>query len=149
MPNITLVDDLGNPLRFSPAIVGYQLPITPLPDVLMIDNFNGTVIDTVSRWQSPVLAGTGTMTQASGNLVTTLGTTASNAAAISTIENFEPSIGAITAGALIQTEASPSINTNRCFWLLYPSRKFHSCYSSTRRLCLGVRYQWQLRCEHL
>jgi len=115
MANATLVDDLGNALRFAPAIVGYQLPITPLPDVLMIDNFNGTVIDTVSRWQSPVLAGAGTMTQVSGNLVTTLGTTASNGAAISTIENFEPSIGAITVGALIQTEASPSINTNRCF----------------------------------
>jgi hypothetical protein len=114
-PYSRLLDALGNPINFVTAIGGYQLPITPLPDILLADNFNGTVIDTVNRWQAPVLAGAGTMTQAGGNLVTTLGTTASNGAAITSIESFEPSIGGLIAGALLQTEAIPATNTNRCF----------------------------------
>lgn len=115
IPSGSLVDANGNPLLFVPSAGGYQLPITPLPDVLLNDNFNGSVIDTANRWQSPVIAGTGTMTQAGGSLVTTLGTTASNAAAISSLESFEPSIGSVTAGVLLQTEAAPATNTNRCF----------------------------------
>ena len=115
MPAVTLIDANNNPLNFVPTVGGYQLPITPLPDVLLTDNFNGTTIDTVNRWQTPVTAGTGTMTQAGGNLVTTLGTTASNAAAITSIESFEPSIGSMIVGALLQIEASPGLNTNRCF----------------------------------
>jgi len=113
-PNV-VSDSNGNSLTLVPSAAGFQFPITPVPDVLLIDNFNGTTIDTTYRWQTPVTAGTGTMTQSGGNLVTTLGTTASNGAAISSIENFEPSIGAITVGALLQTEASPATNTNRCF----------------------------------
>lgn len=114
-PPSAFSDVNGNALTFVPAIAGFQLPITPLADVLLTDNFNGTTIDTANRWLAPVVAGAGTMTQAGGNLVTTLGTTASNGAAIASIENFEPSIGGLTSGALLQTEAAPSINTNRCF----------------------------------
>jgi hypothetical protein len=82
-------DAKGNNLQFVGAPGGYQLPVLPIPTILMSDNFNGTTIDTVNRWQTPVVAGSGTMTQAGGNLVTTCGTTASNAAAITTIESFE------------------------------------------------------------
>jgi hypothetical protein len=115
MPTATLLDANNNALTFVPTAGGYQLPITPLPDIMLIDNFNGTVIDVVNRWQTPVVAGSGTMTQVGGSLVTTLGTTANNAASITSIENFEPSIGSMTAGALVQIEASPGLNTNRCF----------------------------------
>lgn len=115
MGNATLVDVNGNTLNFVPSAGGYQFPITPLPDVLLTDNFNGTTIDTTNRWLTPVVAGTGAMTQAGGSLVTTLGTTVSNGAAITSIETFEPSIGSLTAGALLQTEAAPGTNTNRCF----------------------------------
>jgi hypothetical protein len=80
----------------------------------MADNFNGTTIDTVNRWQTPVTAGAGAMTQAGGALVTTNSTTANNAAAISSIENFEPTIGTILGGGLLTIEASPTTNTNRC-----------------------------------
>jgi hypothetical protein len=108
-------DANGNALIFAQTPGGYQMPITPLPDVLLSDNFNGTTIDTVYRWQTPVTAAGGTMTQAGGALVTTLGTTASAAASITSIENFEPSIGNQSVGTLLNIEAAPATNTNRCF----------------------------------
>jgi len=96
------------------SINGYQLNVAPIATVLFGDNFNGTTIDTVSRWSAPVLAGTGTMTQASGNLIATVGTTASNGAAINTQETFEPFAGGVLAGSLLNLEAAPGLNTNRC-----------------------------------
>lgn len=111
----TTSDSSGNNIALVPSALGFLLPITPQPDCLLIDNFNGTTIDTVNRWLSPVLAGGGTMTQAGGALVATLGTTASNGAAISSIENYEPSIGAINPACLMAVEAAPGINTNRCY----------------------------------
>jgi hypothetical protein len=111
----TLSDSVGNQLTFATTPGGFQLPITPLPDVLFSDLFNGATIDTVYRWQSPVTAAGGTMTQAAGSLVTTLGTTVSAAAAITTIESFEPTIGSMEAGTLLSIEAAPATNTNRCF----------------------------------
>jgi hypothetical protein len=97
------------------AIGGYQQSITPLPSILLSDNFNGTTIDTTNRWVTPVTAGTGTMTQATGGLIATTGTTASNAAAITSIETFEPNIGNLVGGTLLSIEAAPGLNTNRCF----------------------------------
>lgn len=97
------------------AIGGYQQSITPLPSVLLSDNFNGTTIDTTNRWVSPVVAGTGTMTQATGSLIATTGTTASNGAAITSIESFEPNVGNLVGGTLLSIEAAPGVNTNRCF----------------------------------
>lgn len=96
------------------AIGGYQMDVAPIPSVMFGDNFNGTTIDTVNRWSSPVLAGTGTMTQASGNLIATVGTTASNGAAINTQEVFEPFIGGALAGSLLSLESTLLQNTNRC-----------------------------------
>lgn len=114
-PAPALTDANGNSIVYLQTAFGSLLPVTPPPGCLFIDNFNGTVIDIVNRWQSPVLAGAGTMTQAGGALVTTLGTTANNGAAITSIENFEPSIGAIDAACLMVIEAAPTTNTNRCF----------------------------------
>lgn len=111
----SFVDYLGNPAAFTPTIGGYQIPVTPTPSIIFIDNFDGTVLDTTNRWQSPVLAGTGTMSQASGNLAAATGTTASNGASITSIENFQPSVGTLTAGTLLGIEASPGTNTSRCF----------------------------------
>jgi hypothetical protein len=110
--NITDINHNG--LQFTPSPAGYQLPVTPLPSVMFADNFNGTTIDT-NRWATPVLAGTGTMTQAGGNLIATVGTTLSNGAAINSLDVYEPSIGSVTAGALAQIEASPTTNSSRCF----------------------------------
>lgn len=113
MPNVTLVDSSGYAPAFVPSALGYLVPVTPPASCLLSDNFNGTTIDTVNRWVTPVTAGAGTMTQAGGALVTTLSTTANNAAAISSIESFEPTIGNITGGGLINIEASPTTNTHR------------------------------------
>jgi hypothetical protein len=108
-------DALGNSITYVQTAAGFQIPTSPTANVYLMDNFNGTTIDTVNRWAAPVLAGSGTMAQAGTNLVTTLGTTASNGAAINSLETFEPNIGGLTAGTLLQCEALPANNTNRCF----------------------------------
>lgn len=110
----TLQDTNNNALAFTATTLGFQLPVTPTATVMLIDTFDGTTIDTAYRWQTPIVAGSGTMTQSGGSLVATTGTTASNAAAITSIENFPPNIGNVTGGGLIICEASPGINTNRC-----------------------------------
>lgn len=112
---MSLVDSSGKELILAPTALGAWLPVMPTAACLFSDNFNGTTIDTVNRWQAPVLAGAGTMTQAGGNLVATLSTTANNGAAISSIESFEPTIGALNAACLMIIEASPGLNTNRCY----------------------------------
>jgi hypothetical protein len=113
MPNVTLTDPSGLaiPLVIGPA--GSALPVSPIPTVVFADNFDGTVIDVANRWSAPVLAGSGTLTQAGGNLIATLGTTASNGAALTSQESFSPSIGNVTIASLLISEAVPSINTNR------------------------------------
>lgn len=110
-----LTDATGNSINMILTPGGYLLPVQPVPSMLLNDNFNGTVIDTVNRWSTPVTAGGGSVTQASGNLIFSTGTTASNAAAISSIENFDSTIGNMSAGALLQHEVSPSTNTHRCY----------------------------------
>jgi len=114
----SFTDGYGTVLNFVPTLSGGQVPVTPAPDVIFQDNFNGTVIDVVNRWQAPVLAAGGTMTQAGGSLVTTLGTTASAASSITSIENFEPSINNLTLGGLMTIDAASVAakvtNTSRC-----------------------------------
>lgn len=111
----SLVDSSGNQLLFSQGAAGYQIPVVPIASVLLIDNFNGTVIDTVSRWSAPVLVGSGTLAQNSGNLIAATGTTVSNAAAISSQESFEPTSGNLFVGGAIAIEAAPATNTHRCY----------------------------------
>lgn len=114
-PAGSFVDGNSNALFLTSTALGYQMPVTPPPGCLFADNFDGTVIDIINRWVAPVLAGAGTMTQAGGNLVPTLGTTANNGAAIASIESFTPAIGALISGVLLTTEAVTGTNTNRCF----------------------------------
>lgn len=107
------VDPNGNAVTFNQTTFGSTLPITSIPTILMFDNFNGSTIDTVTRWSSPVLAGTGTITQSSGNLVATVGTTASNGAAINTQETFEPSIsGDVGFGSLLTLDVAQTTNAS-------------------------------------
>lgn len=89
------------------------------------DTFDGAVIDTTNRWNAPVLAGTGTVTQASGSLTLAIGTTASNAAAISSQPTFgQRGFGFIKLGDGIQLEAAITTNTHRFWGLGTPNASF-------------------------
>lgn len=110
---ISIYDLANNGLKFPKVPGGYQFPVTPIPNVLLTDNFNGTVIDIVNRWQAPVVVGGGTMTQAGGQLIATVGTTANNGAYIRSIDSFEPSIGNISVGMLLQTDTAFTTNNHR------------------------------------
>lgn len=82
-----------------------HLSITGEGTSLLSDQFDGSVIDTTFRWGT-TLAGGGTATQGSGLLSLNLSTTASNAAALASIENFY-SVGssALNAATIVQFEA--------------------------------------------
>lgn len=80
-------------------------------NVLLSDPFDGATIDTTYRWNSPALAGTGAVTQGSGSLTIATGTTASNAAALSSIDKMQPvGAGYIAFGTPVQFEAAPATN---------------------------------------
>ena len=83
-----------------------RLSVTGEGGGLLSDQFNGSTLDTVNRWVAPVLAGGGTATISGGLLTLATGTTASNAAAVSSIETFS-GIGAssLVPATIVQFEA--------------------------------------------
>lgn len=104
---------------------GGGLSVAPPGNSLLTDTFDGSTIDTTYRWNSPVLAGTGTMTQSNGLLVAATGTTASNAAALSSIESFvSQGQGFLGFGSAIFMEAAPATNTHRFLGLGTPNASF-------------------------
>lgn len=83
---------------------------------LLTDTFDGSTIDTVYRWNAPVLAGTGTATLANSNLTLATGTTTSNAAALSSQTAFtRQGFGWLKFGVAARLETSPLLNCHR-FW---------------------------------
>jgi hypothetical protein len=94
------------------------------------DNFDGTVIDVVRRWNAPILVGTGALTQissAAGSylLAATGGTAASAAASIQSIENFAPiGQGFVGAGALLTMNSAATLNTNLFMGMGTPGASF-------------------------
>jgi hypothetical protein len=107
---------------------GGHLTVTSEGSSLLSDQFDGTTIDTVYRWVS-TLGGTGVATQGGGLLVLTVGTTASNAAALASIENFY-SVGssALNAATIVQFEAGNGVllplNVNAFFGQGTPNASF-------------------------
>lgn len=94
-------------------------------NVLLSEPFDGATIDTTYRWVTPVLAGTGTVTQGSGSLTIATGTTASNAGALSSIDKMQPvGAGYIAFGTPIQFEAAPATNTHRFIGYGTPNASF-------------------------
>lgn len=90
--------------------------------ILLSDSMSGATLDTTYRWQSPVLAGGGTVTQANSSLALVTGTTASNAAAVSSIDKIEPiGAGFLAVGAPIIMEAGVGLNTHRFFGIGTPA----------------------------
>lgn len=93
---------------------GGRLEVDPPANCMLNDSFSGASLDTTYRWNAPVLAGAGAATQANGFLALTTGTGASAAAAVSSIESFQPVVpGFLNYGGLAIMEALPSINTHR------------------------------------
>ena len=85
--------------------------------VLFSDTYDGTSIDTTNRWNAPVTAGTGTVTQSNGNLTFSLSTTANNAAAVSSQATFvRLGFGFLKFGIGVQLESAPSITNTHRFW---------------------------------
>lgn len=104
---------------------GGALSVAPPGNSLLTDPFDGSTIDTVYRWNSPVLAGSGTMTQSNGLLVAATGTTASNAAALSSQESFvSQGQGFLGYGSAVTMESAPSTNTHRFLGLGTPNASF-------------------------
>lgn len=104
---------------------GGGLQVAPPGNSLLTDTFDGTTIDTTYRWNAPVLAGTGTMTQANGLLVAATGTTASNAAALSSQESYvSQGQGFLGYGSAVFMEATPGLNTHRFLGLGLPNAAF-------------------------
>lgn len=122
---------------------GYILPFGAqsmvLPgNVLLSDPFDGATID-LNRWTAPVLAGGGTVTQASGVLTIATGTTVSNAGALSSIHKMQPvGAGFLAFGSPIQFEAAPSTNTHRFFGYGTPNASF------TAATPMADAYGWEL-----
>lgn len=94
--------------------VGGGLQVSPPGTALLTDPFDGSVLDTVNRWSAPVVAGAGAITVSNGMLQAAVGTGASSAAAVSSIESFvAQGQGFLTYGSVMQMEPKPGINTHR------------------------------------
>lgn len=107
--------------------------------ILLSDSMSGATLDTTYRWQSPVLAGGGTVTQANSSLALVSGTTANNAAAVSSIDKIEPiGAGFLAVGAPIIMEAGVGLNTHRFFGIGTPNGSF------TAATPLSDAYGWEV-----
>lgn len=143
MPNMILVSNTG--VNHAMVVPPGFLSVTPAASTLFFDPFDGTVIDIVNRWGSPVLGGTGTVTQANGQLAIGTGTTASNAGALTTIESFSSTAtGFIQQGAALQLEAGTiQINTHRFIGQGTPNASY------TTATPLADAYGWEIDVDGL
>lgn len=104
------------------------------------DSLNGTVIDITNRWNAPVLAGTGTVTQnGTSGLIFTNGTTANNAGQISSQPTFDISGAIQYIFALgIQLEATTITTGNHRF---YGLANQGTSYSTSNPIKEGVGFE--------
>lgn len=115
------------------------LAISPVGRPLFSEPFDGATIDTTYRWNAAVLAGGGTVTQASGVLTIATSTTANNAGALTSIERFNPvGAGFLAFGAPIQLEVAVGTNTHRFFGVGTPNASF------TAATPLADAYGWEV-----
>ena len=107
-------------LGLGSSVTAYgNLRITAEPTSIFNDPFDGATIDTTNRWNAPVVSGM-TITQSSGDLVTTTTTVNSNSAFIDTIPTFAPlGIGFLAFASAPKLEAQTgnlfALNQHR-FW---------------------------------
>jgi len=130
------------------AVSGTKASVTPtglnvsVPATMVFsDPLNGTVIDTTNRWNAPVLAGSGTVTQnGTSGLIFTVSTTANNAAQISSQPTFDTSAltGQYTFAIGVQLEATPIATGNHRFWGFATQG---TSYSTTNPIKDGVGFE--------
>lgn len=138
LTNRTVQSSLGGLNHANVFPFGARAVVLP-GSILLSDSFNGTTIDTVYRWKSPVLGGAGTVTQAASSIIIATSTTASNAGALASIDNIQPiGAGFLAAGAPIQFEAAVSTNTHRFFGIGNPNASF------TAATPLSDAYGWEI-----
>jgi len=112
VPNNTLLVS-ANGINRASVTMGNALRCDSAGSPLLYDPFDGTVIDTAYRWNTPQTVGGGTVTQANGSLTLTTGVTASNAAILTSQENFTGlGTGTLSGGILLIPLAGPTLNTN-------------------------------------
>lgn len=104
------------------------------------DSLNGTVIDITNRWNAPVLAGSGTVTQnGTSGLIFTNGTTANNGGQISTQPTFDISGAIQYIFALgVQLETTTIATGNHRFFGLANQG---TSYSTTNPIKEGVGFE--------
>lgn len=82
-----------------------SLQATVDPTEVFVDSIDGAVLDTTDNWVTPVVAGTGTVTQAAGRITFAVGTGANNAAQLNSqtsIQTGGASIKAIGFGLTLE-----------------------------------------------
>lgn len=113
----TLVTDPTSGTHATVSASG-SLSVSNPATVVFNEPFNGTVIDSTNKWNTPVVAGTATVTQngASG-LVFTNGTTANNAGQISSQPTFDvDGANQYIFACGVQLEATTIATGNHRFW---------------------------------
>jgi hypothetical protein len=116
------------------------ISIAPPPPTLFFDPFDGTVLDIVNRWNSPVVAGAGAAVQTNGTLTLSVGTGASSACAVSSQENFSCSgAGFLYVGGSVVFETTGQFtNSHRFLGQGTPNASF------TAATPLANAYGWEL-----
>jgi hypothetical protein len=112
----TLTSPNALPLGMIGQVTSYgTLKVTTEGSELFVEPFDGVVVDTTNRWNQTLVSG-GTMSQASGSLTMSTGTTVSRAAALSSQNQFRAiGLGFQIFGASLGLEAAALTNNHR-FW---------------------------------
>lgn len=117
-----------------------QLSTQVDPTEVFNESFEGGVIDTTNRWNSPIVAGAGAVTQTSAaGLIVSVGTGAASAAALSSQPTFPTQYASATSWAAgLKVEATPIATGNhRFFGFGTPG----SVYSTTNPIANGIGFE--------
>jgi len=94
-----------------------NLRVSHEPTALFTDSFDGTVLDTTNRWNTPSTVGSGTVTVNNGSLLLSTGTTASNAATLKSQPSFVfNGLGYSVFGNTVKLEAATPYSNVYRFW---------------------------------
>jgi len=112
----TLTSPNALPLGMIGQVTSYgTLKVTTEGSELFVEPFDGVTVDTTNRWTQTIVGGA-TVSQASGTLTMATGTTANNAAALSSQNQFRAvGLGFQIFGASLGLEAAALTNNHR-FW---------------------------------